>query len=88
LETKPIRTTNTERQTADKDKSKDQIQTRIVSKGDLDNIILKALSERPGTHALHPVECSVSEDIRLTSQRLPDTAQSDTWNYRAENSSR
>jgi serine/threonine protein kinase len=50
-------------------------------KGDLDNIILKALRKEP-ERRYSSVE-QFSEDIRRQLEGLPVTASKDTWNYRA-----
>ena len=51
-------------------------------KGDLDNIILKALKKEP-ERRYQSVE-QLSEDIRRHLKGLPVTARQDTWRYRAE----
>lgn len=70
-------TTNNEQQT----KPKSKIQNPKLLKGDLDNIILKALRKEP-ERRYSSVE-QFSEDIRRHLDGLPVTASKDTWNYRA-----
>lgn len=59
-----------------------RIYDRRALRGDLDNIILKALRKEP-ERRYASVE-QFSEDIRRHLKGLPVTASRDTWNYRAE----
>lgn len=60
---------------------KSKIQNSKLLKGDLDNIILKALRKEP-ERRYASVE-QFAEDIRRHQAGLPVTASKDTWNYRA-----
>ena len=60
---------------------KSQIPSPRLLKGDLDNIILKALRKEP-ERRYSSVE-QFAEDIRRHQMGLPVTASKDTWNYRA-----
>jgi serine/threonine protein kinase/tetratricopeptide (TPR) repeat protein len=72
------RTTDNESKTNPKSK----IRNPKLLKGDLDNIILKALRKEP-ERRYSSVE-QFSEDIRRHLTGLPVTASKDTWNYRVQ----
>ncbi len=61
---------------------KSKIKIQKLLKGDLDNIILKALKKEPERRYLSVEQ--FSEDLRRYLKGLPVFARQDTWSYRAE----
>ncbi|CAN5852438.1 hypothetical protein BH20ACI4_BH20ACI4_15730 [soil metagenome] len=78
---KPSAITNYELRITNKNQNpKSKIQNPKLLKGDLDNIILKALRKEPERR--YPSVEQFSEDIRRHLIGLPVSARKDTWNYR------
>ncbi len=78
----PSAITNYKLQITNSENQKSKIKNQKSLKGDLDNIILKALKKEP-ERRYSSVE-QFSEDIRRHLKGLPVFARQDTWRYRAE----
>ena len=79
--TKPSAISNFKFQISDSDNRKSQIANRKLLKGDIDNIILKALRKNPNERYTSVQE--FSEDIRRYLAGLPVSARPLTYGYRA-----